>query len=309
MCHARRVAVVLLSVALVTQIYSIDAAATVVNVDEFAVVRNGTTIFGDSFNRNITLNGGSGTVLPSGTTFSDGTAANYRVVGSFPETTANNGQAQLNTANGFLIAQPPPSIPLIREVFAGLQTDTDPAGPHALTPANTFSAIGLFDLAVPSVASGKYDVVLGNTIAGSPGRNIQVQVRQTDTGPVLRFMWLNQATGENAIISQVPLTQAELADPQLELELSHDSANSDVITALYAFGSGNTLATFNGTLTALGSTDSSTSPFTPATLNITLPGFNAFDPVPEPPSLAILVVGLLGLAALRLPKKQPAMHP
>jgi hypothetical protein len=89
MCDARRVAVALLSVGLVTQIYSIDAAATVVNVDEFAVVRNGTTIFDDSFNRNITLNGGSGTVLPSGTTFSDGTAANYRVVGSFPETTAN----------------------------------------------------------------------------------------------------------------------------------------------------------------------------------------------------------------------------
>ena len=68
MCHARRVAFALLSVALATQAYSIDAAATVVNVDEFAVVRNGTTIFDDSFNRNITLNGGSGTVLPSGTT-------------------------------------------------------------------------------------------------------------------------------------------------------------------------------------------------------------------------------------------------
>ena len=102
MCQLRRVAVALLSIALVTEAYSLDAAATVVDLDEFAVVRNGTTIFDDSFNRNTTLSGGSGTVLPSGTTFSDGTAANYRVQGSIPETTANNGQAQLKAANGIL---------------------------------------------------------------------------------------------------------------------------------------------------------------------------------------------------------------
>jgi hypothetical protein len=61
MCHVRGVAVALLSAALVTEAYSLDAAATVVDLDEFAVVRNGTTIFDDSFNRNTTLNGGSGT--------------------------------------------------------------------------------------------------------------------------------------------------------------------------------------------------------------------------------------------------------
>src|SRR5580704_13762524 len=158
------VAVALLSAALVTEAYSVDAAASVVNVDEFAVARNGTTIFDDSFNRDITLNGGSGSVIPSGTTFSDGTAASYFVQGSIPETTANNGQAQLNAANGILRVQPPPQIPLIQIVNGGLQTGTDPGGPQTLTPANTFSAIGLFDAAVPSVVSGAYQIYLANNI-------------------------------------------------------------------------------------------------------------------------------------------------
>jgi hypothetical protein len=297
-----RLAVALFSVGLVAQVCSLDAAATVVNVDEIAVVRDRVTILDDSFNRNITLNGGSGTLgVPSGTTFSDGTAATYFVQGSIPETTANNGQAQFNTANGILIAQAPPNIPLIQNVNLGITTGTDPAGAHALTPANTFSAIGLFDLAVPSVVLGTYQWYIGNN-TNVPGRQLHLRIRQTDTGPVLQLQLQDNVTHQSTIISEVALTPAELADPQLELEFSHDSANGDVITAFYAFGSGNTLASFSGALTVLASTDSSTDIFT-STKQFAQPGFEAFDPVPEPSSLAILVVGLLGLAAFRPSRK------
>jgi hypothetical protein len=116
-----RLAVALLSAALTAQaLCSLEAAATVVNVDEIAVVKNGITILDDSFDRNTTLNGGNGTALPSGTTFSDGIPASYFVQGSIPITTANNGQAQFNTANGILIHQPPPSIPLVRTSTSAL---------------------------------------------------------------------------------------------------------------------------------------------------------------------------------------------
>jgi hypothetical protein len=85
----------IVSFVIAAQAYSLDAAATIVNADEFAVVRDGMTIFDDSFNRNIILNGGSGTIVPSGTAFSDGTPATFFVQGSIPETTANNGEAPL----------------------------------------------------------------------------------------------------------------------------------------------------------------------------------------------------------------------
>ena len=239
------------------------------------------------------MNGGNGTVLPSGTTFSDGTPASYFVQGSIPITTANNGQAQFNTANGILIAQPPPSIPLIRNVNLGLLTGTDPAGPHTLTQATTFSVTGLFDVAVPSVVLGTYQFLIGNNQgAANPGLILHMRIREMDTGPVLQLQWVDNIHGQNTIIDQVALTPAELAEPQLELEISHDVANSDVLTASYAFGSGNTLASFNGNLTELGRTDSTTDIFT-STKNFAQPGFEAFDPVPEPSSLAILAAAAL----------------
>jgi len=291
-----RLAVALLSVGLAAQAYSLDAAATVVNFDELAVVLNGATFFNDSFDRNTTLNGGSGSFVPSGTTFSDGTPANYFVQGSIHETTANDGQAQFNSANGILIAQAPPNIPLIRLVEAGLVTTTDPGGPP-LTPATTFSVTGLFDVALPSVLLGTYQFTLGNNTS-TPGRQIRLRVREMNAGPVLQLLWVDLATGQSTIINQVALTPAELAAPQLELEFSHGTANSDVVAALYGFGSGNTLRSFNGTLTELGSTDSSTDIFT-AAKNFAQPDFEAFDPVPEPSSIAILAFALYALGVLR----------
>ena len=137
MRQVRGVAIALLLSALVTQAYSLDASATVVNVDEFAVVQNGTTIFDDSFDRNTTLNGGSGTSLPSGTTFSDGTAANYRVVGSFPKTT---GEQRPGTAE-YRERFPGRSAPAIHPAHpGGFRRPTDRHGPRRAARLDTGAA-------------------------------------------------------------------------------------------------------------------------------------------------------------------------
>jgi hypothetical protein len=174
------------------------ARADSVNADEFAVVRSGPTIFDDSFASGTTLVGGNGTLLPASVTFSDGSTANYFVHGTIPQTTANNGQATLNTANGIVVSQPPPFISAIQITNAILQTGTNPAGAHALTPSTSFTVSGLFDLAVPTTALGTYDITLTNRVAANNNmaNQLELRVRQCVagsglcgalTGPVLQF--------------------------------------------------------------------------------------------------------------------------
>jgi hypothetical protein len=296
--------------------YPSVAAADVVNLDEFAVTNNGSKIFDDSFNRALPLAGGSGTFLWSGTTFANGKRAYYHVRGTIQETTANNGQAVLNTAKGYLVTLPsPPFVAKTLNVDAFLNTGTT-----TLTPSHAFKTVGLFDLAVPSPVLGAYFVGLTNSTPGSPARELEMRVRETSTGPVLQFEWLDFADKLARQIYETPITAAERANPEVELELALNTAGRDTITAYYAFGSGNTLSSFKGTLRALGSTGSGTNLFT-ATREFAFAGFGNFAPVPvansvrvaapnfvtvpEPSTWAMMLLGFggLGFAGYRASRK------
>jgi hypothetical protein len=285
------------------------AAATLVNADELSVTRSGSALFDDPFSRNTTMIGGSGTTIPSGVNFSDGVAANYFVRGSIPESTANNGQATFDSANGIFVTQPPPFLSSIQETSAFLQSGTLTTQTHALTTTTAFTVTGLFDLSAPSVIDGTYALVLSNryTSNGDIGNVLQIRMRDcqaglglcgSDTGDVIQFVWLNYITNTDALISEVELSAAQLANAQLEFEFTKP-ANSDVISGFYALGSGNTLASFSGALTSLGSTGSTTDVFT-ASLQTVQAGINAFQPVsvPEPSSVTLVFGGLLALGGL-----------
>jgi hypothetical protein len=292
-----------------------EAAADTFPLDEFGVTRLGTPIFDDSFGQVPSLSGGSGTVVSSGVNFLAPPGAtgpaNYFVVGTIPEATANNGQALLNPANGITIHQPDPFIPVIQIVSAALQSGTLPTMPHTLlggASGNTFTVTGLFDLTVPSVILGTYDIMVTNNSPTTPGNFLQLRVRDCSasvaacagvTGPVLQYAWLNFSSDQFTPISAVPLILPPGAT-QIELELTKPSATSDDIIASYLFCNGNTFATCTGSFTPLGTSGASTDVFT-SSAEWVVPGFQAFQPapVPEPACLLLLGVGCAALAGFR----------
>lgn len=289
----------LLAAFVVAQGLAAPARADVATLDEFRVTVGTNSLFTDSFNRNLTLDGSTPTTLYSGVNFPNGAPANYFVNGTVTESTAGGGQAQLNTANGLVRSQPDPFLPVIQIVAATLQTGTG-----VLTPGSNFTTTAVFDLSQPASPLGSYGVFLTNrqTGQGIEGNTLELRVRECTpgegacgglSGPVLQFMWLDFVNNDARLIAMTALTPAQMANAQIELLLSHDASNGDAVTASFAFGNGDVFGSF----TTLGSTGGGTDVFT-SSLQFVRAGFESFaPPLPEPSALALALAGLAALGA------------
>jgi hypothetical protein len=156
------------------------ASADVVNIDNFAVTRDGTPLFNDSFGAGLTLAGGNppGAILPSGENFSNGKPANYIVIGTLTET-GNKGI--LNTALGAPINFGPPfGTQNLNNI--DLQTGP-PTLPFSLTPNHAFTATALFDLTEPQTIGGFYQLEFSNRVAENMGNGDVISVTVHNCSP------------------------------------------------------------------------------------------------------------------------------
>jgi hypothetical protein len=300
------IACVVVLAAIFTPGFLTAASADVVNIDNFAVTRDSTPLFNDSFGANLTLAGGGppGALLPSGMNFSNTTTpASYLVIGTVTET---GSKGILDTALGPALFFGPPFSATAKLNDADLQTGP-PTSPFSLTPNDAFATTALFDLTVPQTPGGLYQLELSNRVAENMGNGdvISVQVQNCPSGapaacgsataPIIVLKDANFATNTFTFIAQTPL---DTSNQQILLELSHPTPGIPDVKGSFAYVNGGV----EGPLTTLGDY---TGLFQgPGGLNYTQAGFLniAFTTVPEPSSLTLLapsIASVLGLVWLR----------
>ena len=282
------------------------ASADVVNLYNLNVALSGNSVitnpvFTDTFSANQVLAGGTGTVLPSGLTYSNGTTpALYLVIGTVTET--GSSPTVLNTAQGGQFTQSTPGFFPVVNINAPTLLTGPPGSPFALTQTDAFATSSLFSVTPPPQGGGFYQVNLSNRVPSNSflGDVISVEVTNCSLtscpggvapGPHILFTDANAAAGTvPETLGSAPLNTSE---QQVLLELTKPDALSNTVDGYYQYanngvpiGSPILLGTYSGLFgTGLGQ------------LNYTQAGVVQLAPVPEPSSLALLagsIPGVLG---------------
>jgi len=268
-------------VGLVAAAWPLASHALSVDIDQFAITRNGSPFFTDDF--------GDGVEPPSG----PAGAFTYGLLGPFPTDAESGGRLTLDTAAGALTTnaagQERQSVVVTR------LSNVNPANVDAgFRIGDTLTFTGVFDLVAPSgpLPNG-YGVQVLDFVQGV-GSNLalelDVQFNQAFGGLIIRYLVQDQIAHTITTLAVVPFLPPAGAD-QISLMISRPDASNDHFYGSYAFGNGGAFDPFT-------QLDTSGDLFRDATF--VRGRFLAFTAIPEPAPLALmLVAAVVGLLTRR----------
>ena len=262
------------------------AHAIEVSIDQFSVIRNGTSFFNDTF--------ADGLVPPNG----PNGPATYNVSGTIPGTAETGGLLLLDSANGdpSANAQGDPRL----SVRVRLLSNTDDSNLAAgLKSDDTLALSGVFTLtAPPGPDNAEYSIRFNDASGEGAHQLVQLQVRfNPSTGaPEIRYLQQDFDAGTITTLGSTAFAPPSGAD-RIKLTITRPDVHNKDFLGSFSYLSGGSVI------------DGSSVAFATAGQmfegeNFVRAEFNISQAVPEPGTLAMLLAGLAGIGATRIRRRR-----